>query len=106
MEATWQGAVRPWGRGKVGVHESYRVGENLGERGALNTAFCWIFFEIHKALGRLSPQGIQAPPLLAPLQHSSLPSISASPRPPPCTAAWELLSPGAKLRLKDKPCAE
>ena len=53
MEATWQGAVRPWGRGKVGVHESYRVGENLGERGALNTAFCWIFFEIHKALGRL-----------------------------------------------------
>ena len=89
--------------GQGAVHESYRVGENLGERGTLNTAFCWIFFESHKALGRLSPQGIQAPPLLAPLQHSSLASISASPRPPPCTAAWELLSPGAKLRLKDKP---
>lgn len=61
--------MRPWGRGEVGVQESYRVGEPLGESRALNTAFCWIFFESPKALGRLSPQGIQAPPLLAPLQH-------------------------------------
>lgn len=51
------------------MQESYRVGELLGESRALNTAFCWIFFESPKAPGRLSPQGIQAPPLLAPLQH-------------------------------------
>lgn len=91
------------GQGRGGVQESYRVGELLGESGALNIAFCWIFFESPKALGRLSLQGIQAPPLSAPLQHFQ-PSFHLSiPSPPPSTAAWELLSPGAKLRLKDQP---
>ena len=93
------------GQGRGGVQESYRVGELLGESGALNIAFCWIFFESPKALGRLSLQGIQAPPLSAPLQHFQ-PSFHLSiPSPPPSTAAWELLSPGAKLRLKDQPWA-